>query len=54
MHPHQFENHYCATIGELDQGKEYECAKALDLIPSFKRWFGLILTGVSSADKVQP
>jgi type III restriction enzyme len=31
-HPYQFQKHYYAAVGELDnKGEEYECAKALDL-----------------------
>jgi type III restriction enzyme len=38
-HPHQFEKHYYATMGELrNKGEEYECAKALDLTGSVKHW----------------
>jgi type III restriction enzyme len=38
-HPHQFEKHYYATIGELkNRGEEYECAKAIDLTRGVKHW----------------
>lgn len=38
-HPYQFQKHYYASIGELDnKGEEYECAKALDMTPKVKHW----------------
>ena len=36
-HPHQFQKHYYATVGELkNKGEEYECAKALDITNGVK------------------
>lgn len=38
-HPYQFQKHYYAAIGELDnKGEEYECAKAIDMTGSVKHW----------------
>ena len=38
-YPHQFQKHYYAAIGELDnKGEEYECARALDMTASVKHW----------------
>jgi type III restriction enzyme len=38
-HPYQFQRHYYASIGELEnKGEEYECAKALDMIGKVKHW----------------
>jgi len=38
-YPHQFQKHYYASVGELDnKGEEYECAKALDRTPKVKHW----------------
>jgi type III restriction enzyme len=38
-HPHQFQKHYYAAIGELkNKGEEYECAKALDMSKAVKHW----------------
>ena len=38
-HPYQFERHYYAAVGELDnKGEEYECAKALDVAGKVKHW----------------
>lgn len=38
-YPYQFQNHFYATVGELEnRGEEYECAKALDLNPKVKHW----------------
>ena len=38
-HPYQFQKHYYATVGELEnKGEEYECAKALDMTGKVKHW----------------
>lgn len=38
-HPHQFQKHYYAAIGELkNKGEEYDCAKALDMTGNVKHW----------------
>ena len=38
-HPYQFQKHYYASVGELEnRGEEYECAKALDMTASVKHW----------------
>jgi type III restriction enzyme len=38
-HPYQFQRHYYAAVGELDnKGEEYECAKALDMTGKVKHW----------------
>ena len=38
-HPYQFQKHYYAQIGELEnKGEEYECAKALDRTGKVKHW----------------
>ena len=38
-HPHQFQKHYYAPVGELkNKGEEYECAKALDMTGAVKHW----------------
>ncbi len=38
-HPYQFQRHYYAAVGELDNnGEEYECAKALDMTGKVKHW----------------
>jgi type III restriction enzyme len=38
-HPHQFQKHYYAAPGELNnKGEEYECAKALDMTEKVKHW----------------
>lgn len=38
-HPYQFQRHYYAAVGELDnKGEEYECAKALDMTVKVKHW----------------
>ncbi|MGQ0446024.1 MAG: DEAD/DEAH box helicase [Beijerinckiaceae bacterium] len=38
-HPYQFQRHYYAAVGELEnKGEEYECAKALDMTGKVKHW----------------
>lgn len=38
-YPYQFERHYYAAVGELEnKGEEYECAKALDMTGKVKHW----------------
>lgn len=38
-HPYQFQRHYYANVGELEnKGEEYECAKALDMTGKVKHW----------------
>jgi len=38
-HPHQFQKHYYAAVGELEnKGEEYECAKAIDMTSKVKHW----------------
>jgi type III restriction enzyme len=38
-HPYQFQKHFYAVIGELEnKGEEYECAKALDMTGKVKHW----------------
>lgn len=38
-HPYQFQKHYYASVGELEnKGEEYECAKALDVTGKVKHW----------------
>lgn len=38
-HPFQFQKHFYPVIGELkNDGKEYECAKALDMTGKVKHW----------------
>ena len=38
-HPFQFQKHYYAAVGELEnKGEEYECAKALDMTSTVKHW----------------
>ena len=38
-HPYQFQRHYYASIGEMEnKGEEYECAKALDRTGKVKHW----------------
>ncbi|WP_292529771.1 hypothetical protein [Methylocystis sp.] len=37
--PYQFQRHYYATVGELEnKGEEYECAKAIDMTGKVKHW----------------
>ena len=38
-HPYQFQKHYYAGIGELEnKGEEFECAKALDVNKGIRHW----------------
>jgi type III restriction enzyme len=38
-YPHQFQRHYYAEVGELEnKGEEYECARALDMTGKVKHW----------------
>ena len=38
-HPYQFQRHYYASVGQLEnKGEEYECAKALDMTSKVKHW----------------
>ena len=38
-YPYQFQKHYYAAVGELEnKGEEYECAKALDMTGKVKHW----------------
>ncbi|MCA3249468.1 MAG: DEAD/DEAH box helicase [Holosporaceae bacterium] len=38
-HPYQFQKHYYAGIGELEnKGEEFDCARAIDLCKGIKHW----------------